>query len=326
MSNTVSVAIAIYNGARFLSETIRSLLAQSMRDFRLICVDDHSTDDSVAIARSFGDERLSITVAERHGSLPENWNRAVQASNSDYFVVAHQDDVYEPRFLERMLQVIETHPRAFAAHCRATTIDENGNVIAHPAALFKDRFWPRDGLLEREPAEELAVLRRGNYVIAPSVIYRREATARIGLFDTHYRFVTDWEYSLRGLRAGYQLIGVPEALVCFRRHEETATRDSERTLLRYEEELELLSSLPPAPRAFEPLENNLLADFAQRLAERDHDAAAALARFAERIPGSNRASWMRAALRGGSFAGHALLAARWAYLRMFRKRIIAAAR
>jgi len=103
MSGTVSVAIASYNGARFLAETIHSLLAQSMRDFRLICVDDHSTDDSAAIAASFRDERLSVVVAETHGSLPENWNRAARASDSDYFVIAHQDDVYEPRFLELML-------------------------------------------------------------------------------------------------------------------------------------------------------------------------------------------------------------------------------
>jgi hypothetical protein len=145
---------------------------------------------------------------------------------------------------------------------------------------------------------------------------------RRGPFDTRYTFVTDWEYWLRALRAGDTLVGVSERLVRFRRHEGTATRDSERSLRRYEEELELLRELDarlPAPRPFRALEQNLLADFVARLAAGDREGAAALLRFGqERVPRFRYALPLRAALAAGRPAGRLLQLAQAAYLRIGR--------
>ena len=306
MTARVTIAIPIYNGARFLREAIESLLAQSYDDFTLLGIDDASTDDSVAIASSF--DRVRVVRNPARLGLAANWNRAIGLCESEYLVIAHQDDVYSPRYLERMAAVIDAHPRAFAAHCKSATTDD-------PATRFKDRFWPRGaGVVEREPAEELAILRQGNYVIAPSVILRRSALP--GLFDTRYEFVVDWDFWLRGLSAGRTLVGVNERLVSFRRHEETATLASERTMRRYEEELELLGDTGP----YRALERNLLADFVRRLAAGDRAGARALLAFGtERVPCFERtaaARLMRAALPGGRAAGTALRLMQAIYVRI----------
>jgi glycosyltransferase involved in cell wall biosynthesis len=320
--NRVTVAIPAYNGARFLPETLQSLRAQSLPEFKLVVLDDASTDGSAALAESLG---VHVERNAQRLGLAANWNHALALCTTEYLVIAHQDDLYEPAFLATMLETIEAHPRAIAAHCKASTIDEHGHVTAHPASVYKDRFWPRDTrVIEREPAEELRILRQGNYVIAPSAMLRMELVRHRGPFDARFAFVTDWEYWLRAVAAGHTLVGISERLVRFRRHEDTATRASERSLQRYEEELELLSELHarvPAARPFRPLEINLLADFVARLSAGDREGATALLVFArEQVPRFAHARLMATALRGGRAAGRLLQAAQAAYLRASHNR------
>lgn len=308
------MAFPTYNGARFLREALTSILGQTHRDVTLLCLDDASSDDSAAIAASLG---VRVLRNEQRLGLAANWNRALDLCESEFLVIAHQDDVYAPQFLERMIGVLDRHPNAFAAHCKSLAIDEHGHEIADPAARFKESFWPRG---EHECETQLAALRRGNFVIAPSVMLRMPARLR---FDERYQFVTDWDYWLRGLLAGAPLIGLNERLVSFRRHPETATLASERTMRRYEEELELLRQLNarvPAPHPYRALENNLLAGFVRRLAEGDRDGARTLLRFgAGLVPGfarSPRALLMRLALPLGRTGGTLLRHGESLFLRL----------
>jgi glycosyltransferase involved in cell wall biosynthesis len=304
----VTIAVPIYNGARFLAEAIQSLLAQSERRFRLICVDDASTDDSVRIASSFPDDRMIVIAADTHVSLAENWNRALDAVDTPYFVVAHQDDIYEPTYLATMLGVIGHFPRAFAVHCKASTIDESGHPSRLASGRYKETFWPSADPYEREPADEIAVLGRGNYVIAPSVLFRTSAARRIGSFDPSLQFVPDWQYWLRGLKLGFTLAGTHARLIRFRRHAWSATRATELSLRRYEEEIALLQWLE-AP-SFSLVEKTLISDFAARLAADDGEGARALLAFGQshipRFRGSVRSAVLRAVLPAGAAGGRLL--------------------
>jgi glycosyltransferase involved in cell wall biosynthesis len=304
----VTIAIPIHNGARFLGETIRSLLDQSEGAFRLVCLDDASTDDSVAVASGFSDPRIEIVIAESHTSLAMNWNRAIEVTRTPYLVIAHQDDVYERDYLATMLRLIEAHPRAFAAHCRTTAIDSNGRAVRLPSARYKETFWPGAEPYEREPEAEIKVLSRGNYVVASSVLLRMEAVGTIGRFDPSLQFVTDWQYWLRGLSAGRTLAGTHARLVRFRRHPWTATRATELSFRRYEEEIEVLRSVNAS--SFRLVENTLTSDFSARLAAGDGEGARSLLEFgANHIPGfgnSLRLRTLRTALHGGVVAGRLL--------------------
>ncbi|HEX8154683.1 MAG TPA: glycosyltransferase family 2 protein, partial [Thermoanaerobaculia bacterium] len=222
MTPGVTIGIPLFNGARFLRRTIESLLAQTRTDFTLTVFDDRSTDDSVAIARSFDDPRLRVEVNPVRRGLGGNWNAVLERASTPYAVIAHQDDVYEPHYLETVVALLESQPRAFIAHTRATYIDEHERALGSVASRYKDAFWPRDEPAMREPREELRVLQQGNYIICPSAIYRMSAVARIGPFDESLRFVTDWDYWLRGLMAGFTIAGTHARLICWRRHSSSA--------------------------------------------------------------------------------------------------------
>src|SRR4051812_28370728 len=111
-SSVLTIVMPVYNGARHLHEALASLLPA-----RVIVVDDASTDDSVAIARARG---LDVVQNDRRLGLAENWNRCVELVTTPYFVLAHQDDVYEPGYAEALLALLEAHPRAFIAHCKTS--------------------------------------------------------------------------------------------------------------------------------------------------------------------------------------------------------------
>jgi glycosyltransferase involved in cell wall biosynthesis len=293
----ITFVIPNYNGAQYLRQTIESLLAQRDPSFELIVADNRSTDTSVEVAGSYGgDPRLTIALADRHVSMSENWNRAIGYVRAPFFVLAHADDLYEPDYLSVMLPLLRERPNAFAAHCMVANIDEQGTLLDLPVDAYKRHFFPGADPYCRQPCEEALWLRKGNYILAPSVMYRTEHVRAIGLFNTRFQFVPDWEYWLRGVFAGFQIAGTRRKLVRYRRHASSLTRAAEKNLSRYEEEIELLEWLAPHGHAagcytsaradYGLVSNTLISEFADRLARGDAEGAERLLAFARaRIPG-----------------------------------------
>ena len=107
---SVSVCIPVYNGEKFLAETMRSVLDQTYRDVELVILDNASTDATGDIARSFGDQRIRV---ERNASTvpqAENWNRAVQLSRAPLVKVVCADDLLHPRCVEFQVGPMEADP------------------------------------------------------------------------------------------------------------------------------------------------------------------------------------------------------------------------
>src|ERR1035437_49115 len=76
----VSVCIPTFNGAAWLREAIESALAQDFSDLEVVVCDDASSDDTVALARQFRDERVRVVAYPDRVGMARNWNRSVLAS------------------------------------------------------------------------------------------------------------------------------------------------------------------------------------------------------------------------------------------------------
>ena len=329
MTQPVTLVLPVFDGRRYLEETLRSLLAQEHAELELVVVDNASTDGSAELAESLEDPRLRVVRAAEHLPMVASWNRAAEQAQGELFALCHADDLYEPEWLGTMLELLEGRPRAFAAHCRVTTIDETGREIRSAAESFKDRSWPEEEPCEREPADELAVLARGNYLLAPTVLYRRSAVDAIGPFSDRFPFAADWDYWIRGLLAGFTIAGTHRRLVRYRRHPHMTTRLTERDLSRYEDDLAipewaaseghaagLLESPEPDHRA---AINILSSAIARRLSEGDREGARRLLELARErargFRGSARDRLLAAARWAGRAGGLALRAAEAAYAR-----------
>lgn len=325
----LTVLLSVYNGLPYLGEVIESLKRQRHAEYTAYVVDNASDDGSAELLAGIADERFHLVSAEDDLGIPQNFNRALDLVETPYFALVHQDDVYEPEFLGTMLELIADHPRAFIAHSKVAPIDEAGAPFFVVAERYKERFWPREDPYERTPDEELRALGTGNYIVAAAVIYRTAAIRQIGRFAPEYRFVADWQYWIRGLLAGFTIVGTHKRLVRRRWHRSMGTRRAEADFSRYTEEIAIREWI--ARTAYErgagatpiadyaAVMNLVLDDFARRLAGgQDVEARRLLAIARDRIPGfrgSPRELAARAAARFGRVGGSCLRLAGAAYVR-----------
>ena len=176
---TVASVIPIYNGARFVSKAIESVLSQSRIPDEVICVDDGSTDESVDIVRKYP-VRL---ITQKNGGPASARNAGILASSSDWIAFLDHDDTWHSNKTEFQLNMIsETVDAIF---CEKTPNSENLGV---------DDFFIR------------------NYGGNPSgSLIRRSALIELGLFDESRTCfgVDDYDFWLRFIHAGRKYVTTP---------------------------------------------------------------------------------------------------------------------
>ena len=185
----VSFVLPAWKG-RFLREAIRSILSQTFRDLELVVYDDCSPDRSVEDAvRGFSDPRTKyFRGAGNIGgkNLAAAWNEAFARARGEFCVLASDDDVYAPRYLETMMALARAAPGAGVYHCRVAYIDENGaerglSELRAPYETPAEFFRARAALRLRQHAQEFmfrtADLRKaGGFVEFPRAWYSDDAT------------------------------------------------------------------------------------------------------------------------------------------------------
>lgn len=117
--------------AHFFREAIESILNQSYSEFELIIVNDASPEDLDSIVESFSDERIRYYRNEENiggRDLVAQWNKCLSYTNADYVILASDDDVYSPLYLEEMDKLVCKYPDVNVFRPRIKRVDENGNI------------------------------------------------------------------------------------------------------------------------------------------------------------------------------------------------------
>lgn len=115
----VSVLITCYNREKFIAESIESVLASTFTDFELIIVDDHSIDNTVAIAKSYEikDSRVKVFVNKKNLTQFANRNRAASYAKSKFLKYVDSDDIIYPHTLQIMVDSMKQFPFAALGFC-----------------------------------------------------------------------------------------------------------------------------------------------------------------------------------------------------------------
>ena len=210
----VSVIIPAYNQASFLTEAVESVLAQTYHDFEIIVVNDGSTDDTPQVARQFGDTLCYIYQTNQ--GLAAARNTGIRNARADIIALLDADDIWEPDFLEKMIQLLSVHPQAGGAYCGFQYINAQGNIVGKPS-------------LNVVPPElfRQTLIFKGNWLAACAVVFRRQLAEEVGLFDESLQALEDADLWIR-LSAARPFIGLPEALVKYRQHDRNMSKDPER--------------------------------------------------------------------------------------------------
>lgn len=172
----VSIGLPVYNGERYLAETLDSLLRQTFGDFELLICDNASLDGTEQICRAYAgrDARIRYFRSPRNLGAAWNYRRAFILSSGEYFRWANADDLFAAEGLARCVEVLERQPSAVLAYPRTKFIDEQGRVISE----YADNMHIQSS---RASERFTQVLERLRYVNVIYGLMRADALRRTGL-------------------------------------------------------------------------------------------------------------------------------------------------
>src|SRR3984957_3853134 len=222
----VSVIVPNYNHARFLRQRLDSVVAQTFQDFELILLDDCSTDESRKILEEYArDPRARLELNEANSGSPfKQWNKGVRLARGKYVWIAESDDYAATRFLERMVPVLEEHPKVPFVFCRSWSVTEDsrtqGFAMTHFTEDNNDR-WAADFIADGHE-ECRKYMAHSNYVQnASAVLFRKSAYELAGQADESLRICGDWKLWCSMLLMG-EVCYLAEPLNYYRTHNASA--------------------------------------------------------------------------------------------------------
>lgn len=128
VNESVSIVMPSYNCARFIADSIKSVIAQTHTDWELIIVDDCSTDDTESIVASFCDDRIRYIRNEKNNGAAISRNRALREAKGRWIAFLDSDDLWLPEKLERQIGFMKKNGYSFSYH-NYTEISEEGHDL-----------------------------------------------------------------------------------------------------------------------------------------------------------------------------------------------------
>ena len=199
MEKKVSIVIPTFNCARFIAQTISSVLIQNYKNFEIIVIDDCSSDNTVDIISAINDSRIKIIQNKRNRGAAYCRNIGIENSSGEYIAFLDGDDLWAADKLSNQINFMEKHNYGFC-YTDYQLIDENGqslgirysgpNVVTHKMFLKIDYIGTSTVIYKRSIFPNLSI---------PDTIFKRNDDALWLTLSTKTHC-----YRLSGLYASYR--------------------------------------------------------------------------------------------------------------------------
>jgi glycosyltransferase involved in cell wall biosynthesis len=176
----VSIVTAVYNGARFLEQAIASVRAQTYPNIEYTVIDGGSTDGTLEIIRQY-ERHLALWLSEPDRGISDAFNKGIAASQGQFIGLLNADDWLSPDQIARGVAALE---------------DASFDFTFGDLQFHDERGEPRF-LMRGDPEYARSIRSRMPELCHPTVLARRSAYERVGLFDTTLRYAMDYEWLLR---------------------------------------------------------------------------------------------------------------------------------
>lgn len=201
----ISVIIPVYNGARYLAETLDSVFAQTLAPHEVIIVDDGSTDESPAILRSFGD-RLRVFRQTNQGVAAARNAGLVQVTG-DAIAFIDQDDLWPQDRNRIMAEALAANP--------------NVGLVLGQVAMLNQVTVARNLPINMTTAPREMLV--GSFLIRPSVF------ATVGNFNTGVGYSDDTDFLMRRGEHGIATLYLDIVALIYRLHDHNTSLNNETT-------------------------------------------------------------------------------------------------
>lgn len=206
MNDTITIIIPTYNKADFISQTIESALNQTYSDYKILVVDDCSSDGTDLIVKKYISDKLRYIRHEKNLGPSITYNDGIRMSNSEYVTILDNDDILLPNHLELIMQEFKKDEHLDVVFSRLAVIDENNNClnkIQEPP--FADKYKLLNILFYIE-----------NRIPSPGIAFRKSLFNKIAMFNPNLILMHDYDLNIRCMMHG-EIAVLPEPTVLYRR-------------------------------------------------------------------------------------------------------------
>ncbi len=163
----ISIVLPVRNGALYLEETLKSLLAQTYTHFELLVLENDSSDETPAILKRVSDGRIKVFSSAESLSIEANWQRILDLQLQDWITIISHDDRWHPDFLYKMVELIRSEPNASLYTAHFSLIDAAGETIRRAKSIpyreSGDSFLERKHLWEADSFGTGYLMRTDDY-------------------------------------------------------------------------------------------------------------------------------------------------------------------
>jgi len=213
MKVKITVLMSVYNGERYLSEAIDSILGQTLKNFEFLIINDGSADRTSEILQRYVDPRIVVIDNKVNIGLTKALNKGLQIAQGEYIARQDADDISLPRRLEIQAEFLDKNPDCALVGCAYYQINENGELGSIIKVLSKDSDI-REGL------------KKQNWFGHGCISMRRDAVQAVGGYDEKYKFSQDYDLWLR-MAEVYKVANIEEPLYCWRSTPSGISKDKE---------------------------------------------------------------------------------------------------
>lgn len=203
----ISIVTPSYNQARFLGETMESILSQDYPNVEYIVVDGGSTDGSVEIIKRY-ERHLAYWVSEKDGGQSDAIMKGFDRVTGEIFTWVNSDDVLFPGCLRQIAQAYVEHREPDLIHTNACYIDAESRITRFVRVPCQSRFMFFRGVWN---------------VVAPTLFYKTSFFRSVGGLNKAYYLSMDFDVWMRMMLAGARTAHVGRYLGGFRWHPRSKT-------------------------------------------------------------------------------------------------------
>ena len=233
----LTLAICVYNAEKYIEDTLRCIMAQTMQDFHLLIVNDCSTDNSVAIIEQLFKEnprQYELVNIPVNGGLSAGRRYVEEHATTKYIMFVDADDCPYPTLVEKLFKKITSDKDLIAVGCHLEYMDSKGGKMKGGIYLGETT---KEGFYEKAAKEKLIFMQ-------PTAVYDRETALSVGGHNItgfpsgkpRYQDLCEdldlWTRMSDLYKDGKAIIVVPEVLCRYRKHESAMSANSTGMILR----------------------------------------------------------------------------------------------
>ncbi|MFG6496366.1 glycosyltransferase family 2 protein [Fictibacillus sp. UD] len=187
-----SVITAVFNGEKYLQESIESILNQTIKEIEFIIVNDGSTDSTKDILDAITDKRVKIIHLEKNLGAANALNTGITYAKSDWIAIQDADDISMPTRIEEQLLHVSKNPHLVGVSSLVECI--KGNIPVSPSIFYGEQTLYNIVLNKEDNFNSRFY---NCYVCHGSVMFSKEAFQRVNGYNPHFKISYDYDLWLR---------------------------------------------------------------------------------------------------------------------------------